>query len=89
MSFLKVFGVFFFNEKVCPGYGFTFWICRGHTYQNLGKLPPPPRTVFERTEIKFYGYGFGRSGKGYFIDTTNPGGDNLHTADHICRTVQF
>ena len=23
------------------------------------------------------------SGKGYFIDTINPGGDNLYTADHL------
>ena len=29
------------------------------------------------------------SGKGYFIDTINPGGDNLYTADHICRIVEF
>ena len=27
------------------------------------------------------------SGKGYFIDTINPGGDNLYTADQICRMV--
>ena len=26
-----------------------------------------------------------RSGKGYFIDTINPIGDNLYTADQICR----
>ena len=25
------------------------------------------------------------SGKGYFIDTINSGGDNLYTADQICR----
>ena len=25
--------------------------------------------------------------KGYFIDTVNPGGDNLYTADQICRMV--
>ena len=29
------------------------------------------------------------SGKGYFIDTINTGGDNLCTADQICRMVQF
>ena len=29
------------------------------------------------------------SGKGYFIDTINPGGDNLCTADQICRMVEF
>ena len=29
------------------------------------------------------------SGKGYFIDTINSGGDNLHTADQICRKVEF
>ena len=29
------------------------------------------------------------SGKGYFIDTINPGGDNLYTADQICRMVGF
>ena len=29
------------------------------------------------------------SGKGYFIDTINPGGDNLYTADQICRKVEF
>ena len=29
------------------------------------------------------------SGKGYFIDTINPGGDNLYTADQICRIVEF
>ena len=29
------------------------------------------------------------SGKGYFIDTINPGGDNLYTADQICRMVEF
>ena len=29
------------------------------------------------------------SGKGQFIDTINPGGDNLYTADHICRMVEF
>ena len=29
------------------------------------------------------------SGKGYFIDTINLGGDNLHTADQICRMVEF
>ena len=29
------------------------------------------------------------SGKGYFIYTINPGGDNLYTADQICRMVEF
>ena len=29
------------------------------------------------------------SGKGYFIDTINPGGDDLYTADQICRMVEF
>ena len=29
------------------------------------------------------------SGKGYFINTINPGGDNLYTADQICRMVEF
>ena len=29
------------------------------------------------------------SGKRYFIDTINPGGDNLYTADQICRMVEF
>ena len=29
------------------------------------------------------------SGKGYFIDIINPGGDNLYTADQICRMVEF
>ena len=29
------------------------------------------------------------SGKGYFIDTINPGGDNLYIADQICRMVEF
>ena len=29
------------------------------------------------------------SGKGYFIDTFNPGGDNLYTTDQICRMVEF
>ena len=29
------------------------------------------------------------SGKEYFIDTINPGGDNLYTADHIFRMVEF
>ena len=29
------------------------------------------------------------SGKGYFIDTINPGGDNLYTADQIWRMVEF
>ena len=29
------------------------------------------------------------SGKGYFIDTINPGGDNLYTVDQICRMVEF
>ena len=29
------------------------------------------------------------SGKGYFIDTINPGGDNLYTADQIRRMVEF
>ena len=29
------------------------------------------------------------SGKGYFIDTINLGGDNLYTADQICRMVEF
>ena len=29
------------------------------------------------------------SGKGYFIDTINPGRDNLYTADQICRMVEF
>ena len=29
------------------------------------------------------------SGKGYFIDTISPGGDNLYTADQICRMVEF
>ena len=28
------------------------------------------------------------SGKGYFIDTINPDGDNLYTADQICRMVK-
>ena len=27
--------------------------------------------------------------KEYFMDTINPGGDNLYTADQICRMVQF
>ena len=29
------------------------------------------------------------SGKGYFIDTISPSGDNLYTADQICRMVEF
>ena len=29
------------------------------------------------------------SGKGYFIDTINPGGNNQYTADQICRMVEF
>ena len=29
------------------------------------------------------------SGKGYFKDTINPDGDNLYTADQICRMVEF
>ena len=29
------------------------------------------------------------SRKGYFIDTINPGGDNLYTADQICKMVEF
>ena len=29
------------------------------------------------------------SEKGYFIDTISPGGDNLYTADQICRMVEF
>ena len=29
------------------------------------------------------------SRKGYFTDTINPGGDNLYTADQICRMVEF
>ena len=29
------------------------------------------------------------SGNGYFIDTINPGGDTLYTADQICRMVEF
>ena len=29
------------------------------------------------------------SGKGYFTDTINPGGDNLYAADQICRMVEF
>ena len=29
------------------------------------------------------------SGKGYFTDTINPGGDDLYTADQICRMVEF
>ena len=29
------------------------------------------------------------SGKRYFIDTINPSGDNLYTADQICRMVEF
>ena len=29
------------------------------------------------------------SGKGYFIDNINLGGDNLYTADQICRMVEF
>ena len=29
------------------------------------------------------------SGKGYFIDTINPGRDNLYTADQICRMMEF
>ena len=29
------------------------------------------------------------SGKGYFMDTISPGGDNLYTTDQICRTVEF
>ena len=29
------------------------------------------------------------SGKGYFIGTINPGGDNLYTTDQICRMVEF
>ena len=35
------------------------------------------------THIKITG------GKGYLIDTINPGGDNLYTADQICRMVEF
>ena len=29
------------------------------------------------------------SGKGYSVDTINPAGDNLYTADQICRMVEF
>ena len=29
------------------------------------------------------------SGKGYFTDTINLGGDNLYTADQVCRMVEF
>ena len=29
------------------------------------------------------------SGKGHFIDTINRGGDNLYTADQICRMAEF
>ena len=29
------------------------------------------------------------SGKGYFIDTINPGAENLYTADQICRMEEF
>ena len=29
------------------------------------------------------------SGRGYFIDTIHPGGDNLYTADQIYRMVEF
>ena len=29
------------------------------------------------------------SRKGYFMDTNNPGGHNLYTADQICRMVGF
>ena len=29
------------------------------------------------------------SGKGYFIDSMKPGGDNLYTADQMCRMVEF
>ena len=29
------------------------------------------------------------SGEGYFIDTINPGEDNLYTAHQICRMVEF
>ena len=29
------------------------------------------------------------SGKGYFVDNISPGGDNLYTADQICRMVEF
>ena len=29
------------------------------------------------------------SGKGHFIDTIDPGGDNLYTADQICRMEEF
>ena len=29
------------------------------------------------------------TGKGYFRDTINPGGDNLYTADQIYRMVEF
>ena len=28
-------------------------------------------------------------GNGYFIDKVNPDGDNLYTADEICRIVEF
>ena len=35
------------------------------------------------THIKITG------GKGYVIDTINPGGDNLYAADQICRMVEF
>ena len=27
--------------------------------------------------------------RGYFIETIDPGGDNLYTADQICRMVEF
>ena len=27
--------------------------------------------------------------RGYFIETIDPGGDNLFTADQICRMVEF
>ena len=29
------------------------------------------------------------SGKGYFIDTINSGGDNLYTADQKCKMMEF
>ena len=40
-------------------------------------------------EVKRYAHIKITSRKGHFIDTINPGGDNLYTADQICRMLEF
>ena len=72
-----------------------FQVSSGSLYPPADKTHPTHRNKTNEEKFKWRN-GSNRdthikitSGKGYFIDTINPGGDNLYTADQICRMVEF